>query len=552
MNEGNQGMRGKPGGRLPRYVRSKEGSWSPGISLLPVLLWTVALPVALSLALPGTSWGQDEKAGDPPLPAAAAAGEAAGAEAADAEAAVGKGANNAEPAPAAPTAPAESTAAKPAGEGSPAAQAEDDATYLGPLRLTGSLDQRYRFRKSGGDRDQDVYGNMNLTAEYPGKASREDLPFSKLLFNLQSSYTLDIDGFQDTVDPSSSSFFPFFDVSNTWSDRMHGYLYEANLEAKDISFLDTLKAGRQTIYREANIIFDGAYARTQRWNTLSFDVYGGVPAHFYESSPQGDALGGAGVESAPLPGLRLGADYLYVKDNSDDVPNAFEHFYRLYGRYNFLREWTVLASGSWNDTRDRRQSLELRYLSDAVGFLGQFRFLRQNGIVEFQPSEFSPYVYVMGEYAPYFQYMLDLHQPIGEKFGIGAGLNFRHLEDYNDNGLYNHSFENFYLSFDVAKLWDGMRANLQGDIWESNEQDVYTLGFELEQAFEICRIRAGTGFSLYRIDPFTGEETDRDRVYYVKVRWHLMKHLDLDTEYTYERNSESEYHIALGGLRIWF
>jgi hypothetical protein len=441
---------------------------------------------------------------------------------------------------------------------SEASGGEKDQGYgglnLGPLILRGDFNQRYRARYSHGNLDQDVYGLMSLSGEYPGRSpeGEERLPFSSLGFNLQASYNWDVDSFGNRGDPATSSYSPFLDITDTWSDRVHGYLYEANVEAKDLLFLETLKLGRQTIYREENVLFDGAYARTLRWKTLSFDFFGGLPAHLYESSPAGDAIAGGGIESRPLRGLTLRGDYMYVRDEQSEVPNAEDNLYRIYGRYDFLKEWSIAAAGSWNDTRDRRQTLDLRYLSEAIGLSGNFRFLRQNGVVDFQTNELSPYIYVMGEYAPFFQYQLDLHQPIAEKFGLGGGFNIRQLEDSADSSTFNHAFRDYYLAFDAAQLWPGMKAVLRGDIWDSDGDDIYSAGVELEQKVWIVRIRVGTDYSLYRFDAFTGTEKNRDRVYYLKVRWSLTENLELDTEYTYEKDSDSDYHIATGGIRLWF
>ncbi|MCU0963294.1 MAG: hypothetical protein MUF48_24645, partial [Pirellulaceae bacterium] len=66
------------------------------------------------------------------------------------------------------------------------------------------------------------------------------------------------------------------------------------------------------------------------------------------------------------------------------------------------------------------------------------------------------------------------------------------------------------------------------------------------------RLRAGTTYALYRIDLFTGKEKTRDRVYFVELRWRAMESLELETEYRYERDSETEYHTVIGACRICF
>ena len=58
--------------------------------------------------------------------------------------------------------------------------------------------------------------------------------------------------------------------------------------------------------------------------------------------------------------------------------------------------------------------------------------------------------------------------------------------------------------------------------------------------------------ALYRIDLFTGDEKERDRTYYARFRWLLGRGLDLDTDYQYEKDSNTEYHTLIVGLRKWF
>lgn len=424
---------------------------------------------------------------------------------------------------------------------------------LGPLTLSGNLSQRYRYRESGNASDQDVYGYFNLDAVYPGDRTR-GVPFGKLELNLQGSYNLDVDGFDTAAEASrGTSFFPFTDATNTFGDRFRGFVHSAYLELTEVAAFERLRVGRQTRHVEETFLFDGGSLRTKRWKTLSFEAYGGVPTHLYESSSSGDALTGFGVESRVKPNLTIGADYLYVRDTHDQTRDTEEHLYRLRGRYNLDREWTLNAAASWVDSRDRRQQLELRYLSEAWGLLAQLRVLRQNGVVGFQSNELSPYLFVQGRYAPFYQYRLDIHQPIGESFEISGGIHLRHLEDSTDESLYNHDFRNYYVALETSDLWQSATASLQLDVWDSDSDDVYAASFEIEQKVgELLRARLGTSYSLYRVDLVTGAERERDRVYYVKLRWRLTSRLTADTDYQYERDANTEYHTVTTGLRLWF
>jgi len=370
-------------------------------------------------------------------------------------------------------------------------------------------------------------------------------------FNLQASYNLDIDSFQSGG--GAPGFFPFLDLSNTFNGRFHGFLHSAYVEVQDMSLLDHIRIGRQQIHREEPILFDGGFARTKTWKTLSLDVYGGLPAHLYETSASGDLLAGAGLEARPASGLMLGADYIFLRDARKALPDSEDQLLILRGSFQINREWTINASGSWIDGRDRRQILDLQYASRDWGLLAYLRVLRQNGIVDIHADELSSYVLVQGAYAPFYEFRFDASQPLGEKFAAGGGVHFRQLQDSSDAGLFNHSFRNYYLSLEARDLWRGGRISINGDLWDADGEDIYAVSIELEQQVkDLVRIRLGNSYSQYRFDRFTGTERNRDRLYYARFRWRLTPSLDLDTDYQYEKDSDAEYHRLTVNLRKTF
>ena len=439
-------------------------------------------------------------------------------------------------------------------EAEPGPSFEPPGLHLGSLVLSGDLSQKYRFRTTSRESDQDLYGYLNLDGRLPHEGAKGARPYSSLNFNFQGSYNLDIDSFRGSGDPQGS-FIPFSDITNTYQERLQGYIYSAYVELEELRSFELARAGRQQIYREYGILFDGGRVRTERWNTLALEVYGGLPAHLHESSPRGDAFAGAGVDSALLPGLVVGADYFYIRDERDrGLPDSDEHVYLGRGTYRANEEWRIDASASWVDTRDRLQQVIASYNSIDWGLAGTLRAARQNGVADFQSSEISPYVFIEGSYAPYYQFTLDLRQPIGDTFGAGGGVDVRQLEDESDDRLYNHSFRNFYLQADAAELWPGSRLTVRGDLWDTvGGDDIHSVGFEVDQKVgELLRARAGTSFALYRIDLFTGKERERDRLYYLRLRWNVARGLEVDTDYHYERDSVTEYHTLIVGIRKWF
>lgn len=424
---------------------------------------------------------------------------------------------------------------------------------LGPFDIRGAFRQRYRYRTTASDSDQDLYGYLDLEGDYPGRVAGEDASFGRLGFQVQMNYNLDIDSFERLGGAGGDVFLPFSDITNTFPDRFVGFVQSAFVEGDDVLWFEKVRLGRQDLFREEGVLFDGGLVRSRRWNTVALEVYGGLPAHLYETSASGDAFGGAGVDVRPLAGLNLGADYYYLKDHRRTLTDSENHYWLIRGRYRIDREWMVRAYASWTEDRDRRQFVEVRHLSEWLGLLAHLRLLRQNSIVEQQVDEVSPFIYVVGRYAPFYQMQLDLHQPIGSVFGVGGGVNLRQLDDESDKGQFNHSFQNYYLALDLRDLWPAMTASLRGDAWNADRRDIYSVSLELEQRIlEDWRVRAGTSFSLYRLDPFTGEERERDRVYYLKLLWKLLRHVELEVEYQFERDSITEYHNLISGVRVWF
>lgn len=419
----------------------------------------------------------------------------------------------------------------------------------GTMDLAGVLTQSYRLRRSRSDSDQDVYGYLSLDGAYRSPGDGEERPDGRFGFSLQASYNLDIDAFPSGA--TATRFMPFVDLSNTFGRRLQTYLHSAYFEVEDLAWLERLRVGRQQIYREEGLLFDGAHVRTRPWKTIALEAYGGLPAHLYESSASGDLLMGLGLEMRPVNGLKLGGDYIFLRDGRKDLPDSEDRLWILRGSYLIGREWTVNATASWVGNRDRRQLVELQYVSADLGLLARLRAVRQNGIVDFYSDELSSFVLVQGRYAPYWEYHLDISQPVGDHLGVGGGVHVRHLQDSSDDGLFNHSFRNYYLSVEVQDPWKGGRVSLQGDVWDADGEDIQAVALEVEQkVMELARIRIGTSYSLYRFDPLTGDERERDRVYYARLRWYLTSHLDLDTDYQYEKDSVTEYHRLTVNVRV--
>ena len=425
---------------------------------------------------------------------------------------------------------------------------------FGPFVVSGGLSQHYRFRRTDDGEDQDLGGWLDLNASRDvDRDSAGFEPYRRIAFDLHASYDLDVDSFERARNVSRPAAVPFLDATDTFGDRLLAFVHSAYVEVEGLAFLERVRVGRQSIHREESLFFDGAFVETAPWEGLSFELWGGAPVRFWESSSSGDALLGSGLAWQPIRRLRLGAEWYFARDARADGPDTDDHVWRAYGRWSPGAEWSFGASASWVGDSERRQVIDARWISEAIGLLASARLLRQGSIVSFQSDEISPYLLIEGEYAPYWQVEIDLDQPLGEHFSAGTGVQARELEDADDEGIFNRSFRSAYLQCGVREIWSGMDASLRGDAWEADGEDIQSVGFEVSQDVAgVARVRAGTSFSLWRIDPFTGTERERERVYWLRARWRLGARVDLDTDYRYERDSNDEYHTVMAGLRIWF
>ena len=433
-------------------------------------------------------------------------------------------------------------------ESAPASPASRPAEEKTPtFDLGGYLDVRYRYRSvPGGQTDQDLFGSFGVRTSLPGYGDGD------LRLVASGSFVWDLDQFPDVGNPFSG-------LSETYDGRLLGYLYEAYGEVDPEGPIRTLRAGRQVLWREEGIRFDGVYAEALATDRTEISLYGGVPVHFYESSPDGDLLAGAGFAISPARRLRVSIDGIYVRDRRDvpGVPSVEGDLLTVLA-VEGSPDPRIRARGTFSmlDAKERRETAEIYFFDPASRIRMNARLVRQNDITDIPVTEFSPYAAVLGVLEPYFQFQVDAGAPIVEPLEVALGYARRELIEGADEGLFNHEFDHGYaIATLVSFPWPETSLNVRGDGWNAGGEDVLTLGGGVEARFgekEEWRAEVGTDYSLYRVDFFTGEERLRDRVYYGRVRRRLGEHLDLGLAYRYERDDLDEYHVAdlVVGLRF--
>jgi hypothetical protein len=216
--------------------------------------------------------------------------------------------------------------------------------------------------------------------------------------------------------------------------------------------------------------------------------------------------------------------------------------------------WSVNGSFSGLDCKERRQTLQSTYMNPDWGFRVTGRVLRQNEFNEIPVTEFSPFVSVLGVYAPYVQWQLDASKTLFHPVEVGAGFLARQLIEGADEGLYNHEFNQGYVSVTASPfLLDDSTLTVRADGWDGEGRDFGTVGGSFEKRFgKTVRLLFGTDYSIYRIDELTGKEHYRDRQFFGRVRWNASQRLELSLGYRYAYDSLDRYQIVdvICGIRF--
>ncbi|MBI4583137.1 MAG: hypothetical protein HY717_03855 [Planctomycetes bacterium] len=99
---------------------------------------------------------------------------------------------------------APAAASAPLSAASAGREGPDEGLLLGPFRLGGDLTQRYRYRRSAGESDQDLYSAFHLDGACPAKTPEGRKSYPDLEFELSGSYNHCL-YFHEQLSTSSSS-----------------------------------------------------------------------------------------------------------------------------------------------------------------------------------------------------------------------------------------------------------------------------------------------------------------------------------------------------------
>jgi len=415
----------------------------------------------------------------------------------------------------------------PAGE--PAAQ----DTPAPAWQVHGSLGLRYRMRWNGDASDQDLAAALDLAL---GDSARDAWTAS-----IGAEARMDIDGLAPGSNPG-----PYFELEDTHGESFAARLYHAYVDVHSAPDWETLRIGRQTIVETPETAwFDGARAETRELGPLRarFGAWGGLPVQYDTSVQAGTALYGAFAEARPWSGGRVRGDWMHAEDDarmgasSVDVFgvglwHSFSNNLRLEGHYTRLEE------------RDRDVQLRASWTaqdSDLVVGLSWYRLLEPQG--DLAPP-FDPFYATLYELEPYDQFGLQVSKSLARHVHLQAGYDARRVEGSLAQGAFNHDYDRGWatLGFPGLLPWN-LEASLTGEIWDSQQSDLRTLGAELaRRCAERLEASLGTYYSLYEYDLYQARELDHVRVWYARFVLDRNAPLQFELRYTFQEDPIAEYN----------
>lgn len=407
--------------------------------------------------------------------------------------------------------------------------------------LHGSLSLRYRGRASDDDEDHEARAVLALDVADPRAPWISGHVLARMDVDLEG-----LDGGE-----------VFEDLSDTYDEAVVAKLYlfyaDVALDRRPEESPGTLRIGRQSDARLPEVLrLDGVSYLTKPLGKreLELGVYGGIPVHLYESSPEGDLAFGTFAEGIPWEGGRARFDWMHLEDElllgeeRDDLLalalwQQLNRHWRLEGEFSHLE----------GDPRD----LRLRALfddadSETIVRVGYYELLETQ---KTRVTELDPFSEELLEYFPFRQATLNVSRAFGAHTVIDAGLDARRVNDADDVGEFNREWERYYATATLHDLFTpGLALSATADRWDDDDQDTSSLGADVSYAADEWTGAIGSYYSLYKYELLELDEREDVRTYYIRAGHELSAHLDLDLSYEFEDDDLETYHTLRLGV-LW-
>ncbi|TAH39326.1 MAG: hypothetical protein EYC70_00640 [Planctomycetota bacterium] len=417
--------------------------------------------------------------------------------------------------------------------------------------IHGSFILRYDLRHSRSDaiddeRDQDLYQYLSLTG---GSAARNAVTAS-----FYGRAVVDLEGGEPG--PSLSS------VEDTRGSAWDFRLYRAYLAFHRIVADGELRAGRQTLYDTPVLLnLDGVTLDTPApvfGTDVTWQVYGGVPEHYWEDARSGDLAVGAAATVAPWSNASARLDLMHLEDRylfgdqTNDLIGA-----RLDQAFRAGRGW-VSGSTTWLDGDPRDAGVDGMWTDPELDLQVNARVYSLLTRQSVNTLEFDPFTAVLMDEEPYYEGMLMLSKgfdssPLGESWRADAGAYGRILRDSAQESEFNHEFQRYWLAGTVEGFpWRAADLTVTGDWWDAGDT-VWTLGAELSAELgEDTDFVLASAYSLYDYDFFTQEERTHVRDYSALLRHRFAEALALRLSLSFQEDDAEQYQIATAQLEVSF
>jgi len=427
-------------------------------------------------------------------------------------------------------------------EPAPASGSDDGGLLARTDRLVdGTLSLRYRGRAAGSDHDHDLRGFLSLDVADPDT--------TWIRGHVQARADLDLDGHDDDS--------VFQDLSDTWDSSLTAKLYlawaEIDLGPDGDGSQGTLRLGRQSDPRLPEVLRMDGVAWTSRpygGKDVVVGVYGGIPAHLYESSPEGDRSFGAWIEGLPWSGGRTRFDWMHLEDE-ELLGEENDDLFSLALWQDVGRAWRLEGEHTRIESDARDLRLRALYRAPEGGTQVRVAYYELLETQRRRVQELDPFYDALLDYFPFRQGSVSVSQELGSHAVLDVGYDVRRVDDAGDVGEFNRDWERYYATATLLDVVaDGLSVSLTGDRWNDDQRDIGSLGADVSYDQETWRGSLGTYFALYKYELLELDEREDVRTYYVRGTRELDENLRLELGYELEDDDFETYHILRGGL-LW-